>query len=319
VGRTVLVLAVLVTVLTAVAPAVASRTPVARNATNVSLKVDKTGHAVVYYTQNGQKKHPLFWGAVNAVHSSAGTGQVQFKADYSGGWGSFKKPIWKTIKNVCGPYTGPELAWLVTACTAPDGSHWALQQWQKMLPNLGLDPWKENQDDWELQLSHWTGDLPVLEVYLDWAVGKRFHHLFGRLTYGGLPVHGFGASTTGNPTDDFGRNVYLDVFDSVYGPGWKRENSFLTHNPNGNFCYLFSQRNRYSWYPVGDRRGPANAPRYRMSVMGPGVTPIVQWQGTGLPDYDRSNETLVAHEAAMDALNDQFAAGDASRTPCTQN
>ena len=50
-----------------------------------------------------------------------------------------------------------------------------------------------------------------------------------------------------------------------------------------------------------------------------GVTPIVMWHGDGLPDYDRSNETLVAHESAMDALNDQFASGDASRTPCTQN
>jgi len=41
------------------------------------------------------------------------------------------------------------------------------------------------------------------------------------------------------PLDSYGRNVFVDTFGSAYGPGWKRENSFLTHGPGGAFCYGF--------------------------------------------------------------------------------
>jgi len=46
-----------------------------------------------------------------------------------------------SFTNKCRPYSGPALNWLVAACTAPDGSFWALQSWQRMLPNLGETPW----------------------------------------------------------------------------------------------------------------------------------------------------------------------------------
>ena len=36
------------------------------------------------------------------------------------------------------------------ACKAPDGSYWALQSWQRMLPNLGYAPWKKLQRAREL-------------------------------------------------------------------------------------------------------------------------------------------------------------------------
>ena len=114
-----------------------------------------------------------------------------------------------------------------------DGSHWALQAWQRGLPNLGLDPWKPLQASWELRLSHWSGDLPKLEIWTNWAYSRRFDHLFGRLTYLGQPAYGFAASTRGVPADGFGRNIYLDTLDSAYGPGWKRENSFLAHRGTG--------------------------------------------------------------------------------------
>ena len=57
----------------------------------------------------------------------------------------------------CGAYDGPALAWKVAACKAPDGSYWALQAWQRMLPNYGVAP-SAAQAAWELRLSHWTGD-----------------------------------------------------------------------------------------------------------------------------------------------------------------
>jgi hypothetical protein len=288
---------------------------VTRDATNVSLKVDSQGRAVVFYTRRGRSFRPLFWGAVNARPPSPGVRQVEFRRDYSGGWGSFRKPLWKTIRNECLPYEGPPLPYLVVACTAPDGSYWALQAWQRMLPNLGIDPWRSHQAAYELHLSHWTGELPRLEVYVDW-VYRRHHHLFGRYSYQGQAIHGFGSSRKGNPTDTFGRNVYLDTYNSAYGPGWRRENSFLAHRPNGNFCYGFYAHNPYPGYPDVGRRPPGNGERYRLTALGPGVTPIVAVEFLGLPRFNRRDPAHVEHEARMNALGDHLAAGDQSPTPC---
>ena len=299
------------------APAFAS-TLVARDALDVSLKADARGRAVVSYTAAGRKRHVLLWDAVNARAPSTSAPQVEFKRDYSGGWGAFRKPLWKTMRNSCGAYNGPPLAYLVVACTAPDGSHWALQAWSRPLPNLGIDPWKPEQRAVELHLSHWSGELPRLEVWLDWVNTRKYHHLFGRFTYRGEPVYGFGATPRGNPLDRYGRLVYVDTYDSAYGPGWRRENSFLAHRPNGNFCYGFYAHDPYPGYPDVGRRPPGNGARYRVTASGPGVTPIVVWEGGALPDYNRRNPEHVEHERRMNQLAVGLAAGDESRTRCTQ-
>lgn len=318
-ARTPLRLAVgIVAVLALASPASASYL-VTRGPTDVSLKVDSRGRAVVFYRRDGRLFKPLFWGGLNARHPAPGTRQVAFRKDYSGGWGAFRKPLWKTIRNECAPYDGPPLPYLVVACTAPDGSYWALQAWQRMLPNLGIDPWRSGQADYELHLSHWTGELPKLEVWTDWVYSKRFHHLFGRYTYQGRPVYGFDATRTGSPTDTFGRNVYLDTYNSAYGPDWRRENSFLAHRPNGNFCYGFYPHNPYPGYPSVGRRPPGHGERYRLTAIGPGVTPIVAVEFLGLPNYNRRDPSHVEHEKTMNALGDQLAAGDQSRTPCRQH
>lgn len=292
----------------AAGPAYASEI-VGRNASQVSLKVDGKGYALVTFTEAGKVKHVLFWGAVNAKPPTPGSNQVEFKRDFAGGWGEFHSLYWKTMKNACRPYDGPALPWLVTACTAPDGSYWALQSWQRMLPDLGEDPWKPEQSVWELHISHWTGQPAQLDVYLDWSYHGRFHHLFGQLVYGGKPVYGFASTHSGSPLDGFGRNVYLDTFDSAYGSGWKRENSFLTHAPNGTFCYGFYPHPPYAGYPPGNR--PAgNGAQYRATVIGPGVTPDVMWQGQGLSNYDPENPQLVQHESDMNALELQLAGPD---------
>src|SRR5207249_3647623 len=78
-----------------------------------------------------------------------------------------------------------------------------------------------------------------IEAYTDWIYGGRFHDIFGRLTYRGNPVYGFSTTRYGAPEDGYGRLLYLDTYDSAYGPGWRRENSFVAHNPTGVFCYGF--------------------------------------------------------------------------------
>jgi len=278
----------------ATAPGIAQASEIiGRNATEVKLQVDTKGQALLSFTSAGKRSNVLVWGAVNALEPTTARAQVAFKVDYSGGYGTYKKAIWKTFKNGCKPYDGPALEWLVTACKAPDGSYWAVQSWQRMLANYGIAP-TAKQTVWELRLSHWTGDLPVLEVHQNWAY-KKFHHIFGSFTYLGKPVHGFKSTSVGVPLDTFGRNLYLDTFNSAYGGGWKRENSFLMHKGNGKFCYGFY---KHGARPVG------MGERYRATIIGPGVTPDIYWESDALGEYDN------AFDLEQHAFQKEYYAGD---------
>lgn len=263
-----------------------------RNTTSVTLKVDGEGKAVVSYRVGRRVRHVLAWGAIND--------QVRFKLDYAGGWGAFGRPVWKTITG-CLPYDGPPLAWFVTACKAPDGSYWALQRWQRLLPNQGYRPFTKLQAAWELHLSHWRGPLPQLDLYPDWVYRGKYHHLFGRYQYNGKAVHGHRSTSTGVPRDPYGRNIYVDVFGSVYGNKWVRENSFLAHKPAGTFCYGFFPRQSYYDKSI---RPAGHGTRYRATAIGPGVTPDPYWERAGLGAFD------TAYEADMNRFQDELMAGD---------
>ena len=256
---------------------------IGRNATNVRLQVDATAHALVSFRSGGSARKVVAWGAVDAREPSRTLPQVAFSLTVGGAIGP----------NVCGAYRGPPLAWRVAACTAPDGTHWAVQAWQRTLPNYGVQPTTE-AGAWELHLSHWSGRLPVLEIATDWSY-RRFHHLYGRLTYSGKPVFGFRSTRYGVPLDAYGRNIYVDTLGSGYGAGWKRENSFLAHNPGGTFCYGF--------YPHG-AKGTGQGTRYRATVIGPGVVPDVMWQGPAPGPFD------PAQDAAANNLQRTLLAGD---------
>lgn len=244
------------------APFAGASTIVARNAGAASLRV-RGGTAIVTYRDRGRLRHVLASGAIGARLPNARLPQVSFRLRYgAGGVGG----------GSCGRYDGPALPLLVAACKAPDGSYWALQAWQRLLADYG-----GTRGPFELHLSHWRGALPTLSVWQDWSYHGRFDHIFGRLTYHGRGVHGFASTSRGNPLDGYGRNLYLDTLDSAYGPGWHRDNGFLAHGPGGTFCY--------GLYPHGSHpsgRGRA----YRLTVLGPGVTPIVRWQAAARGEYD---------------------------------
>ena len=270
-------------------PATASASQlIARDGREVTLRVNAKGQALLGYTAKGRRWDVLAWGAINAVHPSPDRRQVAFRLDYSGGWATYRKTLSSSFRNVCGRYTGPQLAWFLIGCTMPDGTHWAVQSWQRGLPNLGFEPWKPLQASRELRLSRWNAELPKLELFTNWAYSKRFHHLFGRLTWLGQPVYGFGATSKGAPTDSFGRNIYLDTLNSAYGPGWRRENSFLAHRGTGVFCYGFYPHDPYPGYPPVGRRPEGKGERYRATVVGPGVLPDVTWEATAPGAYDES-------------------------------
>jgi hypothetical protein len=254
-----------------------------RNATHVQLAVSSDGKALVTYTVAGHVRHVLVWGAVNARSPSPSVGQVAFHVDYSGGHGA-----WKTFKNTCTPVRSV-VKFEAAACQASDGSYWALQSWQRGLPDFGARPTPQ-QAAFELRLSHWTGGQAVLSVNSGWAY-RRFDQLYGQLQYNGTPVFGFKATSAGVPLDTYGRNLYVDTFDSAYGAGWVRENSFLAHGPTGTFCYGF--------YPHGPR--PAGTGKlYRITVIGPGVSPDVSWEGPAPGAYDSGKAaTQVAVQRSL--------------------
>src|SRR3954465_165323 len=309
--RRLIVFVTALAVVLALAGAASGSQLIDRNATGVGLAVNSKGEALLTYRAHGRTQHILAWGAVDALHPTSGKPQVRFKKDYAGGFGKYRTQYWRTFKDACHKYDGPALAYMVTACAAPDGSYWALQSWQTPLPDLGMTAWLPVQRAWELHLSHWRGALARLEGWTDWIYGGRFHDLFGRLTYAGHPVYGFGTTRVGAPTDGYGRLVYLDTFNSRYGQGWRRENSFVSHNPTGIFCYGFYPFNPTKGYPhpagyPATPRGPGNGAKYRLTVNGPGVTPDVTVVVPGLHDFDRGNAADVAYEQQQNALLDSI-------------
>jgi hypothetical protein len=254
----------------AVAVLLASASPAAasqfidRGATAASLSVTPGG-ALVTYRAAGVTKRVLATGAINARAPNGSVSQVEFRI----GPGS------SLPGGRCGRYDGPRLRWLVAACKAADGSYWALQTWARLLPNFGAKPSSFEQSARELRLSHWRGPIAELEIETDWA-WRRFDHLYGRLTYLGKPVHGFRSTRYGAPLDTYGRNIYVDTFNSRYGGGWERENSFLAHRPTGVFCYMV--------------RPGGRGQRYRATVIGPGVTPDVVWEGVAPGAFDEARD-----------------------------
>ncbi len=271
-------------------------TLLARNADEVRLAVDARGFALVQYrTPEGARKRILAWGAVDARPPTPSVPQVDFRLDYTGGWKTFRRPVWKSFRNRCRRYDGPPLDWLVAACKAPDGSYWALQSWRRTRPFHGEPPSRPQHDAWELRLSHWEGAVPTLEVWQDWKYSARFESLFGRVSYRGRPVTNPPRGTSGWKT--YVRRAYIDTFNSGYGPGWWRADALSAHPPNGIFCAIFAVE-------LTDRFGTNRAAgeRYRVTVVGPGVTPDVTWEGASLGPWNPSDPAIVRHEAAMNAL-----------------
>jgi hypothetical protein len=273
-------------------PASASQALTELNVRLMSFNVNKKGEALITYRRSdGFVRHVFAWGAINARPPTEGVEQIQFKWDWAGGARKYRDAkAWKKFKGACRRYDGPKLALLVAACKAPDGTYWTIQAWQRRLPLLGFDPWLPHQTAWEFHLAHFSGPLPVLEVYPNWTYGGQWQGIFGRHTYLGKPVHGFATTNTGNPLDKYGRNHFIDTYNSVYGPGWKREAGIVSHKNTGTFCHSFTPARPFPGYPSTDMRPPAPGEWHRVTVMGPGVTPVMRTEVKGLTDADRGRD-----------------------------
>jgi hypothetical protein len=270
----------------------------------LSLKVNARGQALVSYrTSSGVVRHVYVWGAINAIQPDPAEAQVHFRYDYSGGWKKDGRQTWREFQNRCRPYDGPKLVWFVSACTAPDGSYWALQRWQRLLPMRGIEPFRPEQASYELHISHWAGPLPVLEVSPNWTYGGSWQGLFGRLTYLEHPVYGF-RTPSSHKRDQNARFFYVDTLNSAFGAGWKHDAGKVAHSRNGAFCYSFVPQIPPPGYPNRAQRPPGNGQRHRVTVMGPGVTPVIQWEGASLGAYD------AKQDAVFNALFDRIVGPD---------
>lgn len=278
-------------------PAAASATLILgdKDVSAPSLEVNARGVALVEYTTKaGLRRHVLVRGAVNGVaNPTLGESQQAFQVDYSGGWKSERNPgYWRTFTNVCARYDGPPLPFFVSGCRVPDGSYWALQAWRRNLPVHGYPAWMAEQRAVELHVSHWSGELPSLEIVRHWTYGNAQQGFFGRLTYLGAPV--FGTKTASASTiDPFARNISIDTYDSDFGPGWRHDTAIATHTGNGGFCYSFVPQAPPPGYPDTKPRGNGLGRMYRVSVIGPGVMPIVQWVGKRLTQFDAAEQAAA--------------------------
>ena len=207
----------------------------------MSLAVNAKGEALITYTRtNGAARHVLVWGALNALSPTSGSRRCGSRpTTRAAGASTETSSYWKTFKNACRPYDGPQLADFVAGCEAPDGSYWAVQSWQRILPVRGFPPWLDSQSALELHVSHWTGPLADVELYDDWPFSHETEGIFGQFTYDGQPVYGFGTTSVGAPTDRYGAASTSTRWTRSYGPGWKRETAIVLRNPDGTFCYSF--------------------------------------------------------------------------------
>lgn len=299
-------LAVVVPLIATSSPASGSELIQDPNVALLSLKVNGKGEALLTYRRaDGSLRHVLAWGAINARAPSAEIPQVRFRWDYAGGWGKYRNgKYWAKFKNRCRPYDGPPLPLLAMGCKAPNGTYWTVQVWQRRLPLLGFDPWLPQQTNWELHLAHFSGELPKLDISPNWTYGGRWQGVFGRYTYLGQPIFGFGSNAKGVPKDKYGRNLYLDTLNSAYGAGWRRESGILTHRGTGTFCHSFVPQKPFPGYPSQDIRPAAAGERHRITVGGPGVMPVMQAEVAGLTKAD------AQRDAEFNSLFDQVMVGD---------
>jgi len=273
-----------------------------RNATNVKLAVNARGKALITYKINGKTRRALVWGAVNARAPTQDVTQVRFRIDYTGGG----KKVWRSFKNRCRRYDGPDLVFPVTACKAPDGSYWAVQKWHYWQPAFGYLSWLPYQNDWAFHVSHWSGPLAQVELWSGWIDVARGvaapHAVFGRVKYGATAVFGYAVKTGGIPGDGYGRVVIIDSFDSLLGAGWWRVAGLLARNPSGPFCHAMVPLPSYSNYPNSHVVDPGSGKSYRAYLEGPGVTPAVVGEVDDPGNYQADNPADVQRATEGRAL-----------------
>ncbi len=265
-----------------------------RDASNVTLRVNKAGTAQVSYTTNGVRDRVLLWGAIN----TSGTGQEgqEFSIDRSNGWKSKRNDPKKALPNGCSPYDGTDHLPFLAApiCKAPDGTYWAVQSYQyTSSPSMNYGAKiGDRKYPYQLRVAHWSGPIATIQARANWSYAGRYQHLFGLVQYQGKGVFGFKHKLNGACQDRFCRNIAIDSYDSTYGPGWHRANAILVNAPNGQWCFGLTKKGTSGGAAT---TGASKVGKYRVYLSGPGVTPdpMLTIQGPG-GAYDPSLQQQMA-------------------------
>lgn len=294
---------------------------IGRNASDVQLRVVRDHHqlkSLILFQSHGHQNIILAWGALNArAHPqcgklfgrACGPRQVEMSHKRLHRSGHYAQRL-LAKKDLCKRYDGPSLPYFVGGCKAPDHSYWATQQWIRLGPVCT----SANKGKHELRLSHWSGPVAQLHMYLDWQTphphaGNPAHytHLFGWYSYKGKPVYGLNWTGTGVPTDGYGRVIYIESHNTMchgahskaHGISmsrWDNDESGLSKPIHGQFCHNYS--------PPGTKHYLSTGDAYRAIAMGPGVTPDVSWgPEPALDVFD------PLYEAKMNALQHKLAKG----------
>ena len=260
-----------------------------------TLAVNRKGEALVSYVRSdGQPRHVARLGGRQrqpAVDPDGAAGALPF--DYAGGWGKYRNPrYWQAFRDACVPYDGPPLrtssprARRPTARTgrcSPGGGGCRCSASHRGSPSTrgASSTSRTGRASCRSSRSSPTGRTAAA----------------GRVSSGASPTSAHRCTVSprpakGNPKERYGRNVYIDTLDSVYGPGWKRESGILTHRPTGTFCHSFVPQKPHPGYPSKAMRPAAPGKALPRHGDGPGRDPGRPLGGPGA-DPGRSRELLV--------------------------
>ena len=131
----------------------------------------------------------LAWGAINARHPSPDRPQVAFRVDYRAA-GARIAAGFARVHERLSRLRGPAARWFA-GCTMPDGSHWALQAWQRAAEPRAR-PLEAAPGLVEPRPSRWSGELPSSSCRRTGPTASG--STTSRLTYLGQPAYGYLAS-----------------------------------------------------------------------------------------------------------------------------
>jgi hypothetical protein len=139
----------------------------------------------------------------------------------------------------------PTVPFAIAQYALPNGEQFALERFHRTGQFGQLGPL-------ELFIARWSGDPTVLTLTI------QANRLCGTATYHGAAFSGGAHSSSGNPLDALGRNVY---FDAQRATGWYRMEGVLTR-PLGFALYLRSEiaGTAYRALVVGPNSGGDLAP-----------------------------------------------------------
>ena len=182
------------------------------------------------------------------------------------------------------------------------------------LPLRGFAPFRPQQGAFGFNVSHWSGPLAQLTVSQNFTYDATWTGLFGQHDLrrrAGLRLQDAGlnkkaatatrATSTSTPTTP------------STAPAGSHDAAKVLHLAQRGLLLQLRAADAASRLSATETRGPAPGDLERVTVMGPGVTPDVQWVGPGLGKYD------AGQDATYNALFDQLSGPTTRSAPPSAN